>query len=154
MEKLQQLEQAKALMKEATTWSVMKWLREKKRVRATADEANAAVDDLRQRIQQQWPQDVQAQYAAIRQSAPTSAPRGKHLSMQANNADLLKRFQSVRKADQEAAAARMDAEKTFDDAEKQLSTRLAREGCQKAIYSWELHERAIQAAASLVGPKK
>ena len=154
MEKLQQLEQAKALMKEATTWSVMKWLREKKRVRATADEANAAVDGLRQRIQKQWPEDLQAQYAAIGQRAPTSAPRGKHLSMQADNAELTRKLQSVQKVDQQAAAARMDAEKTFDDAEKQLSTRLAREGCQKAIYSWELHERAIQAAASLVDPKR
>jgi hypothetical protein len=37
----------------------------------------------------------------------------------------------------------MDAESTFDEAEKQLSTALAREGCRKAIHSWELFEKAI-----------
>ena len=37
----------------------------------------------------------------------------------------------------------MAAEKTFDDAERRLSTSLAREGCQKAILSWEIHGRAI-----------
>jgi hypothetical protein len=40
----------------------------------------------------------------------------------------------------------MDAENTFDEAERQMSTRLAREGCSKAIASWELHEAAIRKA--------
>ena len=42
MDKLPEVETAKALMNEAVTWSVMKWLREKNRVRQTADRANAA----------------------------------------------------------------------------------------------------------------
>jgi len=44
----------------------------------------------------------------------------------------------------------MDAEATFDEAEKQLSTRLAREGCRKAIESWDLHEKAIRKAEALI----
>jgi hypothetical protein len=44
----------------------------------------------------------------------------------------------------------MDAEQTFDTAEKQLSTALAREGCRKAIRSWELRERAIRKAEALI----
>jgi hypothetical protein len=40
----------------------------------------------------------------------------------------------------------MDAEHTFDEAERLLSTSLAREGCQKAIRSWDLHEKAIRRA--------
>jgi hypothetical protein len=44
----------------------------------------------------------------------------------------------------------MDAEETFDEAERQLSTSLAREGCRKAIQSWELHEKAIRRAEALV----
>ena len=46
MHKLPEVEEAKALMNEATEWSVMKWLREKKRVRKVADQANAALDKL------------------------------------------------------------------------------------------------------------
>ncbi|MGZ4819106.1 MAG: hypothetical protein ACXVZJ_10800, partial [Terriglobales bacterium] len=53
---------------------------------------------------------------------------------------------AVKKADDAAHRARMDAEDTFDEAERQLSTRLAREGCRKAIASWELHEEAIRKA--------
>jgi hypothetical protein len=44
----------------------------------------------------------------------------------------------------------MDAEATFDLAEKQLSTSMAREGCRKAIHSWELHEKAIRKAETLI----
>jgi hypothetical protein len=47
----------------------------------------------------------------------------------------------------------MDAEETFDKAEKQLSTALAREGCRKAILSWDLHEKAIHKAEGVISPK-
>ncbi len=40
--------------------------------------------------------------------------------------------------------------KTFDEAEKQLSTSLAREGCRKAIQSWDLHEAAIHKAKAVI----
>jgi hypothetical protein len=40
-----------------------------------------------------------------------------------------------READNEAYRTRIDAEKAFDDAERQLSTSLAREACRKAIHS-------------------
>ncbi len=59
----------------------------------------------------------------------------------------------VKEADDEAYRARMDAEETFDQAEKQLSTSLAREGCRKAIHSWELHEKAIRKAESVIRPE-
>ena len=55
MEKLPEVETAKALMTEAMVWSVMKWLREKKRVRKTADLANAALDQLSAVTRQRWP---------------------------------------------------------------------------------------------------
>jgi hypothetical protein len=141
MEKLPQVEQAKALMNEAVTWSVMKWLREKKRVRATADQANAVLDALRQRVQQRWPEEQQAEYEAHAKRS-TDGSQG--------NSGLSGQLQRVHDADRQAMAARVDAEKTFNDAEKQLSPRLAREGCQKAIRSWELHEKAIQTAELLI----
>ena len=52
----------------------------------------------------------------------------------------------IKQADDQAYRAHMDAENTFDEAERQLSTRLAREGAAKAILSWELHESAIRKA--------
>jgi hypothetical protein len=52
----------------------------------------------------------------------------------------------VKEADDEAYRAHIEAERTFDEAERLLSTSLAREGCRKAILSWELHEKAIHRA--------
>ena len=121
MEKLPEVETAKALMTEAVAWSVMKWLREKKRVRKTADQANAALDRLNAAVKDRWPDGVKAVNA-----------------------------KKVKEADDEALRAHLDAEATFDEAEKLLSTRLAREGCRKAIQSWDLHEKAIRKAEALV----
>ncbi len=139
MEKLPEVENAKALMQEAKNWSVMKWLREKKRVRAAADQANAALDNLRQKIQGRWPEDLQSSY---------KTKPGTQLAHNKSDSRLNK-LNHVWEADQQAAQARELAEKTFDDAEKQLSTRLAREGCEKAVRSWELFEIAIDQAANL-----
>ena len=52
----------------------------------------------------------------------------------------------VKEADDEAETARLDAEDTFDVAEKKLSASLAREGARKAIESWDLREAAIRKA--------
>jgi hypothetical protein len=51
-----------------------------------------------------------------------------------------------KKLDDEASHARMDAEESFDNPERQLRTSLAREGCREAIHSWDLHEKAIRKA--------
>ncbi len=102
-QKIAEVEEAKALMTEAIEWSVVRWLREKKRVRKTADKANAALDRLVEQAKAESHEDIKAAYRV-----------------------------------------RMDAEDTFDEAERELSARLAREGCKKAIHSWELYERAIR----------
>jgi hypothetical protein len=49
MRKLAEVDEAKALMTEGLNWSVMKWLREKKRVRRTADKANDALWQCKKR---------------------------------------------------------------------------------------------------------
>lgn len=103
MHTLPEVADAKALMTEAADWSVIRWLREKKRVRRTADRANALLDRLVAEAKAEAASDVQTAYRA-----------------------------------------RMDAEDTFDQAERDLSVRLAREGCRKAIHSWELYEKAIR----------
>jgi len=151
MEKLPAVETAKALMTEAMTWSVMKWLREKKRVRRTADLANAALDQASQAIRERWPEAVRTAYDALVAQKPgtVSAPRQQAVAVKTDPAAALTASKS-HDADDEAYRARMDAEKAFDDAERQLSTSLAREGCRKAIHSWDLHEKAIRKAEVLI----
>lgn len=143
MNKLREVEAAKVLMIEAMNWSVMKWLREKKRVRAVADEANDAIDRFNQEIKLKWPDVLRSEYQSLTIEAALSSRSS------GNNAMLRK----VKEADAEAARARTDAEETFDQAERQLSTRLAREGCRKAILSWELHEKANAAAEAVIHSK-
>jgi len=152
MEKIPAVETAKALMTEAVAWSVMKWLREKKTVRKVADQANAALDQLNQTVKDRWPDDVSAAYASlVRQATGNMKVRGPDESNSpATNGQAILSAKKVKEADDEAHCARMDAEQAFDIAEKQLSTALAREGCRKAIRSWELHEKAIRKAEALI----
>ena len=151
MEKLPAVESAKVLMTEAMTWSVMKWLREKKRVRRTADLANAALDQASQAIRERWPEPIRTAYEAlVMQTVGTvAAHRHQAVPVKTDPAAVLTASKS-HDADDEAYRARMDAEKAFDDAERQLSTSLAREGCRKAIHSWDLHEKAIRKAEVLI----
>jgi hypothetical protein len=140
MKKLPEVETAKTVIMDAMNWSVMKWLREKKSVRAVADEANDAIDRFNQEIKLRWPLNLQSEFQSL-------TVNGKFTSgASADNPILTK----IMEADDQAARARADAEETFDEAERQLSTRLAREGCRKAILSWELHEKASAAAEALI----
>jgi hypothetical protein len=152
MEKIPAVETAKALMTEAVAWSVMKWLRQKKAVRKVADEANAALDQWNLAVKKRWPEDVRAAYEAlVKQGAGTNSGRSRHQpNPPATDPQAIINARRIKEADDKAYRARLDAEETFDDAEKQLSTALAREGCRKAIHSWELHERAIQKAEDLI----
>ena len=133
MPRLPQVEQARAVMTEAQEWSVVKWLREKRRVRKMADQANAALDELNRQTKARWPAEAQRAYAAARSGTNGDVSEA-----------VLALIQRVLQADEQAARARADAEATFDEAERQLSARLAREGCGKAIRSWDLHEKAIR----------
>jgi hypothetical protein len=149
MRKLTEVEDAKALMTEAVEWSVMKWLREKKRVRKAADKANDALDALEQETKRSWSPELTAAYDELR-PASSNAAAGRQAPAK-NNTDSIPpeiklAARQIRQADEQAYRAHMDAEETFDEAERQLSTRLAREGASKAIASWELHESAIRKA--------
>jgi hypothetical protein len=152
MEKLPAVETAKTLMNEAMAWSVMKWLRQKKTVRKVADQANAALDQLNLAVKEHWPADIRAAYdARAQQCGPTVKAHSRSESNSPTKiAQTNHSVKKVKAADEEAYRARMEAEETFDIAEKQLSTALAREGCRKAIYSWELHEKAIRIAEALI----
>ena len=153
MEKIPSVETAKSLMTEALTWSVMKWLREKKTVRKIADQANAALDQLNRAVKDRWPEEIRAAYEALLKPPGKSPPQRNGSDLPSGNGQALVTAKKVKEADDEAHDARMEAEQTFDTAEKQLSTALAREGCRKAIRSWELHEKAIRKAETLIPPK-
>lgn len=154
MKKFTEVETAKTLMNEAMTWSVMRWLREKKRVRKTADTANAVLDQASLAVKSQWPQDVRLAYEALAKANGNSkAHNSQEQPPVGINSPALLTARQVKAADDEAYRARMDAEDTFDEAERQLSTRLAREGCGKAIHAWDLHEKAIRKAETLTNGK-
>lgn len=138
MKKLLEVEIAKELMAEAMKWSVMKWMGEKKKVRKTADQANAALDQLREAATRNWPASMRTRYEALGSNG--SSPQKKE---SVNGHEAVSR---CKQADDEANRARIIAEETFDRAERLLSTRLAREGCSQAIRSWELKEKAIRLA--------
>ncbi len=137
MQKLLPVEEAKTVMRQGIEWSVVRWLKEKKRVRKIADRANAALDVLDREVKSTWPADLQAAYAKL------STPNGDRRRTEADNA-LLELAQRIKRADDAAARAHAKAEETFDQAEDELSARLAREGCLQAIQSWELREQAIR----------
>jgi hypothetical protein len=145
MRSLPEVETAKELMKEARKWSVMKWLREKKRLRKAADQANAALDRVSHELKQRWPENIRIAY----QYLPSAmSPRKWDVRVQADDAEALELAHEVRDADEAACRARMIAEQTFDEAERKLSTTLAREGSVHAIQSWDLQEKAISLAES------
>jgi hypothetical protein len=146
MRKLAEVEDAKAVMTEAVEWSVVKWLREKKRVRMMADRANAALDTLEKETKDLWDDDLKAAYSRLVAAANDRA-KTQIASVETKITLLAK---TVKKCDDAAYRAHRDAEDTFDEAERQLSTRLAREGSRKALTSWELHEAAIRKAEEAI----
>jgi hypothetical protein len=150
MSELPEVEQARALMTEAMAWSVMKWLREKKRVRKVADRANAALDELDRVVKTRWSREAIAAYNELlkKTDAALPDPPGQRANQRPPTItpDTREFARRVKEADDEAHRARIDAETTFDEAERRLSTSLARDGCRKAIHSWDLFEKAIRRA--------
>ena len=138
MKKLAEVEEATALMHEAVDWSVMKWLTEKKRVRKIADKANDALWAMQKEVKSRWSAELTTAYGELGKGDGEGTPT--------TSAELRSLARRVKDADDEAWRAHLDAEATFDKAEKILSTSMAREGCRKAILSWELCAKAIVAA--------
>jgi hypothetical protein len=137
MQKIIEVDEAKAIMTEGIDWSVLKWLREKKTVRKMADRANAALDATILKIKTNWDKDLQFAFDQL------GTPAGKAETSKFAP-ELLAQAKKLRHAADDAKRARDDAENTFDEAEKRLSTTMAREGARKAIRSWELHEHMIR----------
>ena len=140
MQKLAAVEEAKALMREAQEWPVWRWLLEKGRVRAAADRANEALAAQEKKVKAAWPDELKT-------ASHVLARRGSANNGAGSVSPLIKAaVEKIKAADATAEAARLDAEATFDEAERRLSASMAREGTEKAIHSWELREKAIRKA--------
>jgi len=153
MQKLAAVEDAKALMNEAKDWGVWRWLTEKRRVRTAADDATAALTEAEKQVKAAWSDDLQKAYVELTAAAGLNGnarARRQHEKARAAAQDVDPATKAaagrVKDADDAAETARLDAEATFDEAEKCLSASMAREGAQKAIDSWVLRERAIRRA--------
>ncbi len=144
MRKLAAVEEAKAVMREAGEWGVWKWLTEKRRVREAASQAWAALGEAEKKVRAGFSDDLQQAYDDL---AAGDSPKAKR-RRPANNIDPAVRQAAKRLKDaaDEAFRAHMEAEEVFAEAERRMSTSLAREGCGKAILAWELTETAIRKA--------
>jgi hypothetical protein len=144
---IKEVDDAKALMTEGINWSVVRWLAEKKRVRKTSDIANDTLDALDKEVKASWSDELKAANDELPATALSTLRGPLHPAGSAKIADIDPEIKllakSIKQADQEAYQAHLDAEDTFDRAEKRLSTSMAREGSRQAIISWELKEKAI-----------
>lgn len=155
MRKLPAVENARAIMTEGLEWGAFRWMTEKKRVRAKADEARAALDELEKRVKSGWSDDLKTAYNQLLSETGNggSARKGGATGKKAKSTnigdhvmDVVKR---VMQADDEAYDAHETAEEAFAEAEQRMSTNLAREGARKALAAYDLHEAAIRQAETL-----
>ncbi len=141
MQKLHLVEETKALFREAQAWSIWRWLTEKRRMRAAADTATEALEKLEKKIKAGWNEELKQMYRELRSHSRNGASA-------TPDSPLRAAVKKVKEADDAAYAARMDAEETFDRAERRLSTSMAKQGALKAIAAYELREKAIRRAGA------
>ncbi|MGO4883841.1 MAG: hypothetical protein ACLP59_23920 [Bryobacteraceae bacterium] len=154
MRKLTQVEDAKSLLEVAKDWGVWKWLTEKKTVRRTADIAWEAFDELDKEIQSGWSVDLDNAYTELEAEAELAeggAPakrKYEKAKKEAAGVDPKVKIlaQKLKEAYDEAWRVRMEAERMFDEAERRLSTSMAREASQVAIDAYNLREKAVRKA--------
>ena len=161
MKKISAVEEARAIMTEGIEWGVWKWLMEKKRVREIADVARAALDDCEMKVKLTWDDDYKIAYNQLvtengngngKRQRKASKSNGKAAG-KITDAKILAAVKRIAEADDDAYNAHEEAEEVFADAERKMSTALAREGARKALEAYDLHEAAIRKAESLAREK-
>jgi len=158
MRKLAAVEHARAIMTEGMEWGVWKWLLEKKRVRAIADEARAALDEAEKKVKAAWSDEWKIAYNQL--VSQNGAKRGRKNSKAGTkptphkmDPEIAVAVKHVQEADDQAYNAHEDAEDAFAEAEKRMSTSMAREGARMALVAYDLHEEAIRKAEALARAK-
>lgn len=155
MRKLPALENARAIMTQGMEWGVWKWVTEKQRVRHSADEARAALDEQEKKVKATWSEDLKQAYNHLLSEdgdgkrKRKNGAAGKNGKSATVDHQLMESVQRVMKADDEAYDAHETAEEAFAEAEQKMSTALAREGARKALVAYDLHEGAIRQAEAL-----
>jgi len=157
MRKLQAVEEARAIMTQGMEWGVFKWLMEKRKVRIIADKATRALNDAEDKVKATWSDELKRayNYLATQNGDATSGKPGAKTKAAAKPSDpeLLAIAQRVLEADQEAESMRLEAEDTFAEGERHMSTTMAREGAGKALATYDLHEKAIRKAEAAARSK-
>jgi len=148
MHKLVPVEEAKELFEEAKGWPVWRWLLEKKRARTTADAAWEALEEQQEKVKSGWAEEWRLAYRSLSNNGRSKPPK-----QDTPGAELQAALERLWAADQEAQEARDRAEAQFDEADRRLSTAMAREGSQMAIDAWELREKFIRKAEALARRK-
>jgi hypothetical protein len=159
MRKLPAVEDARAIMKQGMEWGAWKWLLEKKRVRGIADQARAALDELEMKVKLGWSDDLKITYnhlVAENGNAKRSrqqAKDAKQVRIPDTDPKVLTAAKALKEADDDAYNAHEDAEDLFAEAEKKMSTNMAREAAGKALVAYDRHEAAIRKAGALAHAK-
>lgn len=149
MHKLIAVEEAKSLMTEAQNWSMWSWLTEKRKLRTAADRAWEALEEAEEKVRSSWSDELKAAYGELHTPAGNnghSRPRRKGSEIPQ---EILEAAGRWKEAWDEADAAHQDAEETFEQAERRMSTSMACEGARKAIMAWEMREKVIRKAEGL-----
>lgn len=146
MRKLAAVEEARAIMREGMEWSMWRWLLERQRVREIADRATAALNRADNKVKRGWPEDLKIAYEELSEQRNSARNRRNGNGTDAITPDIRILAKRIKEADDKAERCRLEAENTFDEAERRFSTDLAREGARKALKTYELREAAIRKA--------
>ena len=141
MRNLDSVSKAKALLGEAKDWGTWRWLTEKKRVRAAADLAWADLEEIEKAVKGSWGGDLRKAYRELQLASKESIEDARKV-----DPGIKALARRLKMEDDAAFQARMTAEETFDEAERKLSTALARQGSEQAVTAYEMRERFIRHA--------
>lgn len=155
MRKLAAVEEARAVMTEGMEWGLFRWLLEKGRVQEVADRATAALAEADKKAKASWSDDLKIAYKELVDQEKRKRARRQERDPESHNIapEVRLTAKKVKEAYDEGQRARVDAEDTFDEAERRMSTELARIGCRKALDSYDLREHAIRLAETAVRRK-
>lgn len=128
MRKLEAVEESRAVMTQGKEWGVFKWLMEKRRVRGIADRATAALNEAEDKVKSTWSDDLKRAYnfLATQNGDAGKSRKGAKGDSKAIDPKLLAIAQKVFEADEETECMRLDAEDTFSEGERKMSTAMAR----------------------------
>jgi len=154
MRKLAAVEEARVIMSEGQNWGVWKWLIEKRTVREAADRATEALAEAAKDVKHSWSDELKMAYkevaaeAALEEGGAVARRRYEKARDDAKGIDpkIKAAARRVKEADDEAYRSTNDAEDMFAEAERRMSTGMAREAAQKALESYDLREKAIRRA--------